>query len=157
MSCSFEEDLSAYVDGELPEVRARAVKNHLAGCGECRTMEQLIRKTVMSLDVLPAFEPSAELRRRVMSHLEPPPSPLSRLAKWLRPQLLVPIAGVAAVGAIVFAVHLPDSMPQPSELSQVELAQDFDAVADLDVLGLESVEDVDVLQHLDELQAEVKP
>ncbi|MFL5318057.1 MAG: anti-sigma factor family protein [Myxococcaceae bacterium] len=157
MSCSFEEDLTAYVDGELSEVRAQAVKQHLAGCADCRMVEGMIRRTASAMGTLPAFEPSPELRRRVMRHLEPAPSLLGAMGKWLRPQVLLPIAGLAALGGIVFAVHGADKEPlEVTEPAQLELAMNMDELEDFDVVGLDGPDDVDVIEHLDELQ-EVKP
>ena len=35
MSCGFEEDLTAYVDRELPPLRLRQVEEHLPSCPGC--------------------------------------------------------------------------------------------------------------------------
>lgn len=160
MSCTFGDDLTAYVDDELSEVRAHAVKLHLAGCAECRMVEGMLRRTAQAMGGMPAFEPSPELRRRVMRQLEPQPTLLGSLAKLLRPQLFVPVAGAVAVMGIVLAVRGTSQVTEPAlvdaEPGQLELAMNLEELDDFDVAGLESPDDVDVVEHLDEL-AEVKP
>src|SRR5262249_8393761 len=70
MSCTVEDDLTAYLDGELSVVDAARVRTHLASCADCRATEMLLRRTLTELAALPAFEPSAGLRRRILSEVE---------------------------------------------------------------------------------------
>jgi anti-sigma factor RsiW len=49
MSCPFEEDLTAYVDAELPPARRVEVETHLRGCAECQGTEALLRRTLARL------------------------------------------------------------------------------------------------------------
>jgi anti-sigma factor RsiW len=72
MSCSFEEDLTAYVDGELPELRRRAVELHLGSCPSCPVVVKLLEVTVKGLSAMPAFAPSQGLRRQVLAQLDEP-------------------------------------------------------------------------------------
>lgn len=84
------DNLSAYLDGELPAEERGGVEAHLAGCAECRAeLEQL--KGVSGL-----------LKKHVM---EPVPLPLRKLAleprparPWLKPALAL---SAAAAGALV--------------------------------------------------------
>src|SRR5262249_57085264 len=89
MSCTVENDLTAYLDGELSPEAANRVQAHLADCEECRATERMLSFTVSSLRTLPSFEPSHGLRRRVLAEVEslpasswagwrglPPPAPL---------------------------------------------------------------------------------
>ena len=93
MSCGFEEDLTAYVDGELPPARREEVTAHLDTCAGCRSTHALLRHTVARLAELPAYEPSSATRRAVMAKLDALPVPWwKRLRKWLRPVVLVPSA-----------------------------------------------------------------
>ena len=101
MSCTVEDELTAYVDGELSVVEAARVRTHLGSCADCRATETLLRRTLAELATLPAFEPSVGLRRRVLSEVEALPRPwLDRLRAWFRPTVLAPVAGVAFVGAV---------------------------------------------------------
>ncbi|MFP2908626.1 anti-sigma factor family protein, partial [Pyxidicoccus sp. 3LFB2] len=49
MSCGFEEDLTAYVDGELPPARRVEVEAHLGACAGCRAMHALLGTAVARL------------------------------------------------------------------------------------------------------------
>jgi anti-sigma factor RsiW len=155
MSCNVEVELTAYVDGELPPPEAAAVRAHLAGCPDCRSTEALLRQTVQTLETLPAFEPSAALRQGVLRDVDALPLPLrQRLGHWLRPAVLVP-SGLLAAGAVaVLAVSalrpgLPSNLPDGAAL---DVAMNYDVVANYDVLGLDSEEDVEVVAHLQELE-----
>jgi len=52
-----EEDLSAYVDGELGERARRAVEEHLATCEACSTLLSELQSTKSLLSELPRVEP----------------------------------------------------------------------------------------------------
>ncbi|HEU0073664.1 MAG TPA: zf-HC2 domain-containing protein [Dehalococcoidia bacterium] len=56
-----EEDLSAYVDGELGERARRAVETHLASCEACSTLLTELRDTKALLSELPRVEPRRSL------------------------------------------------------------------------------------------------
>jgi anti-sigma factor (TIGR02949 family) len=46
MNCEkIKDQLSAYIDGEMPEEDATAIKKHIAVCADCAQEEQLLRKT----------------------------------------------------------------------------------------------------------------
>jgi len=40
MNCSFTENVSMMIDGELPESEAKKVRAHIAGCADCRDLEK---------------------------------------------------------------------------------------------------------------------
>lgn len=56
-----EEDLSAYVDGELGERARRAVETHLASCEACSTLLRELQDTKSLLSELPRVEPRRSL------------------------------------------------------------------------------------------------
>ena len=64
----YEDDLSAYLLGALPDDEARALERHLAGCERCRERERWLRGAV---DLLPSsveqMQPPPELRERLMA------------------------------------------------------------------------------------------
>src|SRR5262245_43046393 len=104
MSCTVEDELTAYVDGELSAVETARVRTHLTSCARCRSTEALLRRTVTELAALPAFEPSPGLRRRVLTLVESLPRPWTeRFGRWLRPAVLAP-AGVALATAMLVAI-----------------------------------------------------
>lgn len=157
MSCTFEEDLTAYVDGELPPARRAQVEAHLGTCAECHATEALLRRTVQQLATLPEFVPSASMRREVLAKVDAlPPSFRERLRALLRPGVLVPSAALA--GAVVLALHVGGRGPgrEPAldvtDAGVLEVAANMDVVEDYDVAGLDSVEDMEVVAHLHELE-----
>ncbi len=158
MSCKLEEELTAYVDGELTPADAKTVRAHLAECADCRSTEALVRRTVQTLEALPAFEPSLGLRRALLNRLDAVPAPLAeRFRGWLRPGLLVPsAAGLLAAGLVALYVAGPGAQKNlPAELQDgaaLDVAMNFEVVSDYELLGLESPDDVEVVARLDELE-----
>jgi len=164
MSCTFEEDLTAYVDQELPALEAHRLESHLPACPACTSTLALLRRTVSALEAMPAFAPSPALRRAVLTRIsEEPPSLLDRLRGLLRPRFMVPALSAAALLAVGVAVvqlsrrgegPAADAPLMVADASEYELAKNLDLVEDLDVVGLESPEDLEVVEHLDELEGQ---
>lgn len=158
MSCKLQEELTAYVDGELSPAQTAAVRMHLGTCADCHATEALLRRTVQTVQTLPAFEPSLGLRRSVFHQVEAlPGSFLERLRRWLRPVVLVPsMTGLlTALLLVLFVVKhgaQPALLPELQDNSALDLAMNYEVVANYDVLGLESPEDVEVVAHLPELE-----
>ena len=155
MSCTVEDELTAYLDGELSVVEAARVRTHLASCADCRATEALLRRAVTELAALPAFEPSVGLRRRVLAEVEALPRPWpERLRTWFRPALLTP-AGVAVATAVVVAV-VAGQRAVTERRTEIAVAEHYELLTDYEVVGL-SRDDLDVVEHLDELQREGRP
>jgi len=154
MSCTVEDELTAYLDGELSVVESARVRTHLASCSECRATEALLRRTVTELAALPAFEPSAALRRRVLAEVEALPRPWTeRMRAWLRPGVLAPAGVALATAAVVAVVAGQRAVADRTELA---VAEHYELLSDYEVVGL-SQDDLDVVEHLDELQKEGRP
>ena len=135
MSCTVEDDLTAYLDGELSVVEAARVRTHLTSCADCRATEALLRRTVTQLAALPAFEPSASLRRRVLAEVEALPRPWrARIGAWFRPGLLAP-AGVAVATAVVVAVVAGHNVAAERQ-AELAVAEHYDLLTDYEVVGL---------------------
>jgi anti-sigma factor RsiW len=157
MSCGFEEDLTAYVDGELPAARRAQVEAHLGTCAGCRSTEALLRTTVARLAELPDFAPSPSpaARRAVLAKLDALPPPWwERLKALWRPAVLLPSAGLAAAVAVALLMVRPASdaplvLTDPAEM---ELAANLDVAEDYELLGLDSAEDLEVVTSLHELE-----
>jgi putative zinc finger protein len=64
-------DLVAFLDEELPQERAVAVRAHLEGCAECQAEREALSGAWKSLDLLPGLEPReglfAEVEARVLA------------------------------------------------------------------------------------------
>lgn len=90
MNCVDPRELSAYLDGELAEDRAAAIKEHLAGCAACRDEISRFEAVSEALDSLEGAEPdpyfAPRLKRLAAS---------GRRSGWPR-RVLVPAAATAA-------------------------------------------------------------
>lgn len=154
MSCTFEEELTAYVDGELSVARRAEVEAHLGTCAGCRSTEALLRGAVARMAELPGFTPSPDTRRAVLAKVEALPPPLrERLLALLRPTVLVPSLGLAAaVGLAVFYSGRDSQGLEMADAGALELAANLELVEDYDVVGLDSFEDLEVVENLHELE-----
>lgn len=154
MSCPFEEELTAYVDAELPPARRAEVEAHLKGCADCMALEQQLRITLARMAELPEPDLSTATRRQVLARLDAlPPTPRERLRALLRPWVLVPALGLAAVTGLVLLTALPrEPVLDVTDAGTLELAMNLEVVEDYDVVGLDNADDLEVVAHLDELE-----
>jgi anti-sigma-K factor RskA len=113
----FSESLAAYALGALPGEESARVREHLAGCHECRAELEWLRAAVDALPPsVPQVEPPPELKSRVMEIVESEssllraageaadrPEPPARRRRWwpglsgLRPSVVLVAACAAAV------------------------------------------------------------
>jgi anti-sigma factor RsiW len=154
MSCPFEEDLTAYVDEELPPARRAELEAHLGGCAGCAATEALLRRAVARVAELPGFVHSPSTRREVLAKVEAlPPTPLERLLALLRPTVLVPAAVLATVAGLVLLTAGPSEPAlEVTDAGTLELAMNLEVVEDYEVVGLDDGEDLEVIAHLHELE-----
>jgi anti-sigma factor RsiW len=149
MSCTVENDLTAYVDGELPAERAATVRSHLKSCVECRATETLLQRTVAAIVDLPEFEPSPNVRRRVLTQVQLRPQPWWRMERWLSPAMWVPSGAGLALAALLAVLVVRHT----SEVHRFEMvvASNYELLSDYEVVGL-NAEDLEMVEHLDELE-----
>ena len=156
MSCQYEEDLTAYLDGELSAAEAQRLEEHLPGCEGCQRTHALLKNALGELAALPRFEPSPALRRNVLNAVDRLPRPLAeRLRAYLRPSYLVPAGGMvaAAIVATVALQHQAGKRAAPlSPNAELELAMNYEILDNYEVLGVDSPDDLDVVEHLSELE-----
>lgn len=146
----WQDELTAYVDGELSEAERRAVEAQLAVDPSLRALEARLRQTVGLMAKVTAPVPSPALKAQVFAGLEPEPGPRG----WFSWPKLVPVVALAAAAALVVVLRAkaPEA-PAVVEEDQVLLAQHMELVEDLDLLGLGSAEDLDVVEQLKDLEA----
>lgn len=145
----FEEDLSAYIDGELPPERVKEMEAALAKDPALRSLEQRLRRSIEAVEAMPLPQTSSPaLRRAVLAAIDQP----TFFERWFKLPRLLPIglAVAAGVSAVVF-------WPRPEEAVQFDeekllLAQNLEEVEDLDLVDLGSTEDLDVVAQLHELE-----
>jgi anti-sigma factor RsiW len=155
MSCAFEEELTAYIDGELAAARRAEVEAHLSTCAGCKSTEALLRRTVAGMAQLPEFVPSADTRRAVMAKVDALPPPLrERLLALLRPSVLVPSMGLAAALALAVYTSGESQGVDAADEGSLELAMNMELMEDYDVVGLDSSEDMEVIANLHELEVQ---
>jgi anti-sigma factor RsiW len=151
-----EDELTAYVDGELSELDTQRVKAALASDPKLAALEKQLRSTVQAVEALPSPEASQALRRAVLNRLDAPMTWGERLQKWLRPSRLMPALGMAAAAALVAVVAQQGAKVGPmheAEEEQLYVAQNLEVLEDLELAGLESAEDLEVIAELSSLEA----
>lgn len=146
------DDLTAYIDGELPPERAREVEAALAADPSLRALEQRLRRAIGAVEALPAPVAAASpaLRRKVLAAIDEP----AWWQRWFTLPKLAP-AGLALAAVAVAVVAWPRAQVDegaPADEEKLLLAQHLDLVDDLDLVGLSSAEDLDVVAALHELE-----
>lgn len=147
---NWQSELTAYIDGELPEAERLAVEAALAKDPSLKALEVKLRQTVALMKTLPAAQPSAGLKRSVLAKLEDERSNV----RWLSWPKLVPVMTLAAAALVVLVLRVggEDIPPPLVEEEQLALSQNMDVVEDLDLLGLASPEDVEIVEQLKDLE-----
>ncbi|HVP63051.1 MAG TPA: anti-sigma factor [Myxococcaceae bacterium] len=158
MSCTVEDELTAFLDGELSAVEAARVRGHLTSCSGCRSTEALLRRTLTELATLPAFEPSPALRRRVLAKVDALPRRWpERVRSWFRPGVLAPVGVALAAAAVVVVVVGERTVAERTEQrTALAVAEHYELLSDYEVVGL-SPDDLEVVEQLDQLQKEGRP
>jgi anti-sigma factor RsiW len=152
-----DEDLTAYIDGELSELDKKRFEERLKNEPELAALEQALRSTMKQVSTLPMPAASQLLRRNVLNQIDEPAGAAEKLRAWFSGWRLVPALGMAAAAAVavVFAVRPPHPHGDVRLAENLELAQNIDLLEDMDVVGLDNPDDLEVVARLDEL--EVKP
>jgi anti-sigma factor RsiW len=148
---TFHDDLTAYIDGELSAERTKEMEAALAADPSLRAMEQRLRSMVQAVEALPppVTESSAAMRRAVLNAVAEP----TFREKWLRWPVLMPVAGLMAAAAVTLVVWpAEEAAPAGLDEQNLLLAQNLEVVEDLDLVGLESPEDLDVVADLQDLE-----
>ena len=153
MSCTISSELTAYLDGELPIFQLRQIEGHLANCGECRGTVQLLRRTLAQIAELPAFELSSAIRRAVLSRIDEQTSGSigSRLKALWQPQVLLPSLGLVVAAVIALVIPRGTGL-QPHDVALFEVGANLELAEDYEVVGLSNLDDLEVVQHLHELE-----
>lgn len=148
---NWQAELTAYIDGELPEASRRELEAALATDPALKALEQRLRQTVALMAKVPLASPSPDLKRSVLERLDEPPPPGALFGGWSR---WVPVFAVAAAALVVVLVRGVgrDEVPAIVEEDQVVLAQNMELVEDLDLVGLASAEDLEVVEQLEALE-----
>jgi anti-sigma factor RsiW len=179
---AFDEDLSAWIDGELAAPRRSAVGAHLASCSACTARVAELRAVDRALRSLPEPAVRAALRERLgesLSGARPSAAPAMRraparhrfaparhrfapgrrrFAPGRRPALLaLPVAAAAALALALLLrpAALPEDASLPPTLADAPAAGELEAL-DPEVLAvvleLDTIEDLPVIANLEVLE-----
>jgi anti-sigma factor RsiW len=67
--CAQADDLWAYLDGELPAARARAIARHLAGCERCGAKARRLRTMLETCRAAGCRKLPADVRARAQARI----------------------------------------------------------------------------------------
>jgi anti-sigma factor RsiW len=148
------DDLTALLDGALPEARRAEVEAHLAGCPACLAERDALCRALEALTALPAPPPPAPgFEQRFYARLAreaPRRRPFLDALRTRPLRWLVPATGLAAALAVAVGVERSRTRSDLEMAQNLDLLENYVEVASLGVV--ETAEDVDVVVHLDELR-----
>ncbi len=149
---NWQRELTAYIDGELSDAERQEVEAQLAVDPKLKALEARLRQTVALMAKVPAPVTSSQLKASVLDKLE-----LDAPKGFWSWQRAVPLFAVAAAALLVFVVGTglsgnDEPVAALVEEDQVLLAQNMELVEDLDLVGLSSPEDLEVIEQLKDLE-----
>lgn len=103
------------------------IRNHLAGCPECRERAAAYARQTALLRALPEVEPPAVLRAGVLDAVRNRPVP-APIPIWRRPLSMVPLAATLLVAGIGLATVHTSSGGNPSASSNATVIRDTPAL-----------------------------
>jgi hypothetical protein len=135
-----QEEVMAYLDGELAPKRAASVAAHLEECGECRILAEELRgisRQMLAWEVEAAPEPLVEPEGApsLLHALSRPKNPLvgkaeTRTARWLtQPTIVIFTMGAALAAVIAFIVLNPGVFTAQKEVPTAARATIADSAA----------------------------
>lgn len=150
---NWQRELTAYIDGELSDAERQEVEAQLAVDPKLKALEARLRQTVALMAKVPAPVTTSQLKASVLDKLELDAAPTG-FWSWQR---AVPLFAVAAAALLVFVVRTglsgnDEPVAALVEEDQVLLAQNMELVEDLDLVGLSSPEDLEVIEQLKDLE-----
>jgi anti-sigma factor RsiW len=151
---NWSSELTAYIDGALGAEDVKALEAALAADPALRGQEQRLRRSIELVEALPApAAASARLRAQVLSAIaaEPEPSWGARLSAWLRGPRLVPVSFAIAAAATAVLVW-PRRGEEPGDEEQLLVSLHLELVEDLDLVGVGTADDLEVIASLHELE-----
>jgi|UniRef100_A0A7C3SJE3 anti-sigma factor RsiW len=107
MKCKkVQDNLSAYLDGEVPEPLSRELEAHLQTCAECQKELAWFRRLERALAALSAPAPP-EIAEKIISRLQPPARPWWRSLSLAASLILgLTLGGVLAKNSYPYLLNL---------------------------------------------------
>lgn len=115
--------LDAWIDGDLDEVEAAAVRAHVDECGSCHEELTLAEIVVAELGALPEFDVPEGVLQTVRGKTRPTPS--KRVRAFIDDVVSRQVPALAAIAAVVLLVLLLSPWRRPAEpqYTDQEIAQ----------------------------------
>ena len=136
-----EENLTAYLDGELSPDEVRALEAALEKDPALRATLASLKSAVAAVKALPEPAASLGLRRAVLAKVEGPQSFGERVKLFFTLPRLVPVAGIAAAAVVAVVTLRPGGDKPPADPEQLFVAQNMEMLEDLEVvLNLDTLE-----------------
>jgi len=150
------DELSAFLDGALPEAERGRIEAHLAGCGACRLERDRLAAALALVATLPRPpEPSPAFESRFYARLARVPAPRRTLLDRLSWRWMAPLAGAAAAAGVMVYAGARQRADELFLARHLDLFESYELVASVD--AAESAEDLGLVAHLDELDGEGRP
>lgn len=140
-----DDDLIAYLDGELDEAAAEAVENKLADDPAARTRADEYKKSYDLLDFLPKPEPSSTFATRTVSRLMPVPAasgpqPAQPVVRRVWPEVLAWAVLAVLAGGVAFAGYrgwrqATAPRPEPVSIDDLPVIESLPLYAGVDDLA----------------------
>ena len=164
MKCrNCENNLSAYLDGELPgRLRAR-IEAHLTECASCRAALEALKSTDKALDALGDLEPVSDFTERVLRRLDSDgvrATPIRSLGwRVAAAGAVAACLTVAVLATLSLATRQSTSAPPETLVAEAEidLLDQMEMLADLEVIeNLDALEAMDDIEGLEEFLTEME-
>ena len=102
--------LSAFLDGELPPEETERIQKHLDSCPKCSKEREALERTIRSVQGLPLVTAPADLRERILADLEAEPKPGEARHAGAEPRFRLRMlwpAAAAVLITVIIAVFSP--------------------------------------------------
>lgn len=136
-------ELVLYLDGKSKFADCQEIEQHLAGCAACQARAEEFRKVWVTLDELPAVEPSFGFDARVRQRIAAEPQ--RRWFEWLVPQPRLAFSAALLIALCVWLIKMPANRLGTDSSTALQ-QEDFNAIQNLGVL-----ENYDVVTKMDAL------
>ena len=171
MSCLYTERLVEYVDGEMAEGEAEALRAHTKSCAECKARIEVLRRSYAALEALPMPEVpegfAARVRARTVRHTFAMPRVILSVVSAAAMALLAfgiywaggehkagpsGITGTSGTGAQAVAGVEQLTAEEKAVVEDLEFLEDYEVLRDFDMLA-----DYDTLTEMDDLETIMLP
>ncbi|MFH1620229.1 MAG: zf-HC2 domain-containing protein, partial [bacterium] len=102
------ENLSAYLDGEMPPAEKLLLESHVAACAECREILDELKSLSLSIKKHAVEPVPVSLRNKVFNNSGKKPY----FHEWLKPAFTV---SLAAAGVLIIFNNLTTKSPEPEQ------------------------------------------